>query len=105
MSSRKRRQFKPEEIMAILRKHLVDKVPVSEVCDQHGLNPTVFYRWQKQLFEKGASAFERQAPARNQRLVLEKKVTSLESKLANKDSVIAEIMASHIELKKSLGEV
>ena len=48
MSGKKRRKFTPEEIMAILRKHLLDKVPVSEVCDEHGLNPTVFYRWERE---------------------------------------------------------
>ena len=89
--------------MVILRKHLVDKVPVSEVCDQHQLNPTVFYRWQKQLFERGAVAFERHDDSQARKLAREN--AALESKLANKDSVIAEIMASHIKLKKSLGEI
>ena len=32
-------------------------------------------------------------------------MAALEQKLAGKDEVIAEIMASHIELKKSLGEI
>ena len=36
--------------MAILREHLIDKIPVSEVCDKHGVQPTMFYAWQKKLF-------------------------------------------------------
>ena len=44
--------------MAILREHLIDKVPVSEVCDKHGVQPTMFYAWQKKLFEEGARVFE-----------------------------------------------
>jgi len=36
----------------------VDKVPVSELCEELGLRPTVFYRWQKELFENGAAAFQ-----------------------------------------------
>jgi len=54
---KERKHFTPEEKVAILRRHLVDKVPVSELCEELGLRPTVFYRWQKELFENGAAAF------------------------------------------------
>jgi bacillopeptidase F (M6 metalloprotease family) len=33
-------------------------VPVSELCVKQGLQPTVFYRWQKEFFENGAAAFQ-----------------------------------------------
>lgn len=49
-----RRKFSGDEKMVILRRHLVEKRPVSDVCDQAGINPTLFYRWQKELFENGA---------------------------------------------------
>ena len=48
----------PEEKVAILRRHLLEQVPISELCDKQGLQPTVFYRWHKEFFENGASAFE-----------------------------------------------
>ena len=38
-----RKHFTPEEKVAILRRHLVDKVAVSELCEELGLRPTVFY--------------------------------------------------------------
>jgi len=41
-------------------RHLVDKVPISELCEELSLRPTVFYRWQKELFENGAAAFQSQ---------------------------------------------
>ena len=98
-----RRKFLGEERMVILRRHLVDKVAVSDVCDEAGIHPTLFYRWQKELFEHGAAAFGRRGDdGQNRRL--EKKVVALEKKLAGKDEVIAEIMESHVRLKKSLGE-
>jgi len=56
--SRKRTNCSPEEKVAILKRHLVERVPVSDLCDQHGLHPTAFYRWQRELLEKGASAFK-----------------------------------------------
>ena len=54
--SRERKNHTPEEKVAVLKWHLVEKVPVSDLCDELGLNPTVFYGWQKQLFENGAAA-------------------------------------------------
>ena len=103
----KRKKFSPEEKVRLLRLHLVEKVPVSDICDQHGLNPNVFYRWQQQFFENGSAAFEKVGKGRNdsQSKKLLEKVDKLQAKLANKDEVIAEIMASHVALKKSLGEV
>jgi transposase len=54
-----------EEKVAILRRHLLDKVPVSDLCEELGLQPTVLYRWQKEFFEKGAAAFQsHERPAR-----------------------------------------
>jgi transposase-like protein len=38
----------------------LDKVPVSDLCEETGLRPTVFYRWQKEFFENGAAAFQAQ---------------------------------------------
>jgi len=57
---KERKHFTPEEKVAILRRHLLDKVPVSELCEELSLRPTVFYRWQKELFENGAAAFQSQ---------------------------------------------
>ena len=60
-NSRERRHFTPQQKVAIVKRHLVDGVPISDLCDQHHLLPTQFYQWQKQLFENGATAFERKA--------------------------------------------
>jgi transposase len=98
----KRRRFTGEEKVAILRRHLVEGVLVSDLCDEHGLNPTMFYRWQKELFENGAAAFARRSNGRERKL--EEDIARLRTRLAHKDEVIAEIMESHVELKKSLGE-
>src|ERR1700746_3922944 len=101
---KERKHFTPEEKVAILRRHLVDRVPVSELCEELGLRPTVFYRWQKELFENGAAAFQSQE--RPQRPVeKQKRIEFLEKKMQTKDEVLAEQMAEHIALKKSLGEL
>src|SRR6516162_4845696 len=42
-----RRHYSPEQKVAILREHLVEQMPVSEVCEKHQIHPTVFYQWQE----------------------------------------------------------
>jgi len=102
---RVRRRFAAPQKVAILKEHLVEKVPVSQVCDKHGINPTMFYRWQKELFENGTAAFEARAPKADGRArQLEQRLEKLSAKLARKDEVIAELMEDHVRLKKSLGE-
>ena len=94
-----RRAFTAEEKVSILRRHLLEKEPVSKLCDEHGLNPTVFYRWQKEFFENGAAAFERRPDGRERKLE-----AALTARLAKKDEVMAELLEEHVALKKSLGE-
>ncbi len=39
---KERKHYTAEEKVAILRRHLFDKVPISDLCEEHGLQPTVF---------------------------------------------------------------
>ncbi len=103
MSSKIRRKFTPEEKVAILRKHLLEKAPVSDLCDQYSLHLTVFYRWLKEFFENGARAFEKEVDSKALRL--EKQIKQLKDKLSKKNEVLSELMEAHISLKKSLGEI
>ena len=92
--------------MSILREHLIEHIPVSEICDKHGIQPTLFHLWQKKLFEEGASVFDR--PARKssrQKSADAAKIEKLEAKLQQKNEVLGELMGEHIALKKSLGEI
>jgi transposase-like protein len=104
MSKRTRRHHTAEQKAIVLKRHLVDKVPVSDLCDENGLQPSLFYTWQRQLFENAGAVFEgsRRAPSREHEL--EAKIAQLEAKLARKDAVIAEISEEYVQLKKELGE-
>ena len=101
--SKKRKKYSPERKVEILKKHLVDKVAVSDLCDQFGLHPTVFYRWQKAFFEGGAAAFKKEQ--NSEKVHLEKRILALEQKLNKKNEVLSELMEEHVALKKSLGEL
>lgn len=100
---KKRRNYTAQEKVAILKRHLVDQVPISDLCDEYQLQPTVFYRWQKEFFENGAAAFEK-ANSR-QKKAEEKRIQQLEAKLQTKNEVLSELMEEHVKLKKDLGEL
>ena len=101
MSRPSRKPYSATEKVAILRRHLVEQVPVSDLCEQYQLQPTVFYRWQKQFFENGAAAF---SARREDSSPLEKKIAALEARLTSKNEVLSELMEEHVKLKKDLGE-
>lgn len=100
--AKRRRNFKAEQKVAILKEHLVEGKPLSDLCDTYNLHPTVFYRWQKEFFEKGALAFEKKNGGRTKKL--EQKIARLEKKLTQKNEVLSELMEEHVALKKTLGE-
>ena len=102
-----RKYFTPEQKVAIVRRHLIENVPVSDLSDQYKINPTQYYSWQKQLFENGAGAFERRtnkANAKRQKNSQEKKISHLEEKLKDRNEVVAELLQEHVQLKKEIGE-
>ncbi len=98
-----RKHYTAEEKVAILRRHLLAQEPISKLCDELGLQPTVFYRWQKEFFENGAAAF--QAKGRASQQPQQERIEYLEKKIQTKDEVLAELMAEHLALKKSFGEI
>jgi len=100
---RKRHNYTSGEKVTILKRHLIDKIPVSDICDQYNLQPTVFYRWQKEFFENGAAAFDKSKSLQEKKR--EKRMQALEQKLQAKNEVLAELMEEHVKLKKSLGEL
>jgi transposase len=61
MSKRTPKRFTSHEEVAILRLHLLEGTPVSDLCAKHALGPSMFYRWQKDFFENGAAALEPRA--------------------------------------------
>ena len=98
-----RKHYTAEEKVAILRRHLLEKEAISKLCDELGLQPTVFYRWQKEFFENWAAAF--QGKGRVDHQAEQVRIEYLEKKIQRKDEVLAELMSEHLALKKELGEL
>ncbi len=47
-----RRHYSADDKVAVLRRHLLAKMPVSHLCEELSLRPKIFYCWQKEFFEK-----------------------------------------------------
>ena len=100
---KKRHNYTSQEKVIILKRHLIDRVPISDLCDEYHLQPTVFYRWQKDFFENGAIALEKSSSRLKK--AEQKRIQQLEAKIQIKNEVLSELMEEHIQLKKDLGEL
>lgn len=92
----------------ILRRHLIDKISVADLSQEYNVQPSSIYTWLQQLYANIGAALQNQAKPRQdlkRESELERKIETLEAKIAKKDSVIAEISSEFIELKKELGDL
>jgi transposase-like protein len=97
MDSRKR--YTPEEKVKILREIVEDGKTVSAVAEGYGLHPNNIFNWRKQLFEGASLIFEikrQDVTAKAE----DRKAAELETKLRQKDEVIAELAEELLALKK-----
>src|ERR1700723_3508454 len=102
--SKQRRHFAGTEKVAILKRHLIDKVPISDLCDELDIYPKQVYDWLKAFFENGHLAFTTDRQTKATENFQQRKIEQLEAKIQRKDSVLAELMEEHTVLKKELGE-
>jgi transposase-like protein len=104
--TRQRRHFTPEQKVALLREHFLDKVPLSDICEKHGIAVTNFYAWQKLFFENGQAAFTCNDKRRKADTdAKDQQIADLEAKLQRKHEVLSELMEEHVQLKKARGEL
>jgi transposase len=104
--SMQRRRFGTDQKAAILKRYLVDKVPMSDLCDEYGIKPNQIYAWQKILFDHAETAFHAVAKREAKRLsVQEEEVVRLRAKLVQKNEVISELMEENVRAKKNAGEL
>lgn len=96
------KNYTPEQKLGLLRRHLLEKTSISELCREADIQPTVFYRWVDKLFKQGAQVFER-GEGDGGRRAEQEKIEKLEKKLQQRDEVMAELMHEHVQLKKAVG--
>lgn len=98
--------FSSQEKAELVKRHLREGTPVSDLCVEKSIDPHTFHQWIEQFFKNGAAAFEtgaRRGPGRPPKHAPEARIRELESKIALKDEVLGELMTEHLALKKKLG--
>ncbi len=108
MSQRsKRRHFSAEQKAEAVRRHLSGKVPVSNLAEELGVQPTQIHTWVKIVLDQAEKAFDRAGGHQEKRAstAQAQKISQLEAKLVKKNEVVAELMEEHVQLKKELGEL
>ncbi|MDZ4257737.1 MAG: transposase [Gemmatimonadales bacterium] len=107
MSREKHRHFTADQKATILRRHLADKVPVSDLCDEYAIQPSLFYVWQRQALDNLGTALADRRTRRteaSQSTTQQRTIEKLQAQLQQKDAVIAFVSEEHLSLKKKLGE-
>lgn len=107
MSKKTRRHLSPAKKAELLRLHLSEKRPVSDICEEHQLQPSLFYTWLRQLTANAEVALVGGGgrSSRREEDVLRARIEALEAKLAKKDTVIAEVTEELVKTKKELGDL
>jgi len=105
MSSKSRRRFGAERKALIVRRHLADKVAVSDLADEYGIQPSQIHTWVKQVLDQAEKAFERSSGPRRKEEAKDAKIAQLEEKLTTKNEVISELMEENVKAKKANGEL
>jgi transposase-like protein len=62
---KERRHWSADERIKLLRRHLIE-IPISKICEEARLAPSLFHRWQEQLFQDAVLVLEGKRPERNQ---------------------------------------
>ena len=73
-------------------------VEISELCRREGISPTQYYSWKKQLTSSADAVF---GPS-SKKKATEPEEDPRDKELQRMKSVIAEITAENLELKKTL---
>jgi transposase-like protein len=110
----RRRHFGDDQKAAIVRRHLADKVPVSDLADEYQVQPSLIYLWIRQVLEQAERAFQQpggkrgraQRDAKDRRIAeLEAGLARQQAKLVQKNEVISELMEENVRAKKANGEL
>ena len=104
MSKQKRRVFSGDEKIKILKKHLLEGVRISEICEEFEITPGMFYEWQKLLFDKGSEVFAAKKGRPSEVDQRDEKIKELEATITRKNEVLSEAVEALVTAKKLNGD-
>lgn len=94
----------------VVRRHLKDGVPVSDLAKELDVQPSQIHQWINQVLSQAEKAFEKPSKKRKRSVQslekrLTRKVDQLEQQLINRNEVIAELMEENVKAKKENGDL
>lgn len=103
MSNGTRRAFAPQQKAQIVRRHLADKEPVSDLASELQIQPSQIHGWVKLVLDQAEAAFRRQPGNRREDQAKDQRIAQLEQKLVQKNEVIVELLEENVRAKKANG--
>ncbi len=100
MSNRKKRVWKPADKLRIVLESMNSDAKLAEICRREGLSPNLVYQWRKALLASAEQVFARKTKDRGPDPQIEK----MAAENARMKSVIAEVIAENLDLKKTLSD-
>jgi len=94
-------KYTPESKANAVIRHLQDAVPVSQICQELGVKPTLYYRWQKDFLSSAVSFFQHGTDKAQRQH--DSRIFELQGKLSQTDDVISELMEAYARVKKKMG--
>ncbi len=103
-----RRTFTAAQRADVVRRHLKDKVPVSQLAEELNVQPGQIHLWVQTLLSQAERAFQKPSKTSKRSAVkLEQKkdgkIQQLEEKLTLKNEVISELMEENVKPKSNVG--
>ena len=96
---RRRRKWVPEQKLRLVIESLQSEGKAAEICRREGLSPNQLYDWRKKLLGSAQAIF-----ARADKDGEDPRIEKLSAANTRMKSVIAEITAENLELKKTLSD-
>lgn len=96
------REFTSQQKIQILKRHLLERVPAKELCDEYEIPPSEFARWKEQFFDNAEAAFD-QSQGREPNAT-ERRAQVMEQKIQVIDKVLADLRENLNQLKKESGK-
>jgi len=97
----KKKRYNSETKTMIVRENLENKVPISELSEKYGVHPNAIYKWKKEIFESASGKLSKSVKiTEHQNEISTRRIAELERLLSIRETLIAELVAENIDLKK-----
>ena len=96
---RTRWKFSADEKIRIVLEGLRGEIPITELCRQQGIQPSIYYKWSKAFLDAGKNGLTRDT----QRDATSHEVRRLKEENDALKRAVAEMVLDNQRLKKSLG--